>query len=306
MRLRAHGPAGSLGTLAGLAERLAAARHSARPSVARPSIAVCAADHGASDEAERSASARAARAFATGKAPLNVLARGIGAQIHVVDAGLVAPVAGSASGPDVVDCRLGAGTADLRHGPAMTRDQAVRALDAGAALAKSLAGAGMDALGLSQVGAGGSLAAAVLTAALLGQPNDVVVVDALARNGLPVDAPSEPVAALAAVGGFELGVLAGLCLGASAQRAPLVVDGGVATSAVLLAARLAPPVVGYVFASRPGDDHTARTALAALELEPVLDLGLAAGAALVPAMSLLDSAARLLAEAPSRGLPVVG
>ena len=258
MRLRAHGPAGSLGTLAGLAERLAAARHTARPSVARPSIAVCAADHGASDEAERSASARAARAFATGKAPLNVLARGIGA------------------------------------------------LDAGAALAKSLAGAGMDALGLSQVGAGGSLAAAVLTAALLGQPNDVVVVDALARNGLPVDAPSEPVAALAAVGGFELGVLAGLCLGASAQRAPLVVDGGVATSAVLLAARLAPPVVGYVFASRPGDDHTARTALAALELEPVLDLGLAAGAALVPAMSLLDSAARLLAEAPSRGLPVVG
>lgn len=300
-RLSAHGSVDDLGRLARVAERLAAARHSTLPPVQRRLLAVAAADHGASDDAQRAASDRGVRAVAAGRAPLNVIAREHRAQVVVIDAGLF----GADLGPGVLELRVGDGTADFRHGPAMDSDVATLAVDTGVALAMSLVGDGLDLLGVSALGAGTERSAAVLAAALLGQPTDVMVVEALERNGLAIDEPAEPLAALAAVGGYELGVLAGACLGAAALRVPVLVDGGSASVAALLAGRLAPAVAGYLFAAHAGAAHHGREALAALDLEPLLDLGLAPGPSLAAALPVIDAAARLLKEIPTRSLPVV-
>jgi|GEM_PF-2852514 len=300
-RLSAHGSYDALGRLGDAAVRLAAARHSTMPPVARRSVLVCAGDHGASDDAQRAAADRAVRSVASGRAPLNVLAREHKAQVIVVDAGMFT----ADLGPEVLELRVGDGTADFRYGPAMDRDVAVLALDTGVALAMSLVGDGLDLLGLTALGAGSERSAAVLSAALLGQPTDVMVVEALVNNGLAIDAPAEPRDALAALGGYELGVLAGACLGAAAVRVPVLVDSGAAAAAALLAVRLAPAARGYLFAAQAGTSHDARAALAALELAPLGQLAIAPGPSVAAALPALDGAARLLREIPTRSLPVV-
>ena len=183
---------------------------------------------------------------------MSVLARRAGARLVVVDCGVAEPL----PVPGVLDRRLGAGTASMLRGPAMTREQAIAALETGIALAEEeLDGAGCVALG--EMGIGNSTAAAALTCALAGATPEQacgrgtglddeglarkrdVVARALARmrHGsdprLRVDPefPLDPVGVLAAVGGFELGVLAGLALGAASRNIPVVIDGYPASAA---------------------------------------------------------------------------
>ena len=189
--------------------------------------------------------------YAAGGAAVSVLARRAGARLVVVDCGVAEPL----PVPGVLDRRLGAGTASMLRGPAMSREQAIAALETGIALAaEQLDGAGCVALG--EMGIGNSTAAAALCCALAGatpeqacgrgtglddeglaRKRDVVHARARAQ---PARAPHDAVGALAAVGGFELGVLAGLALGAAGRGVPVLVDGYPASAAVLVAAALAP------------------------------------------------------------------
>jgi nicotinate-nucleotide--dimethylbenzimidazole phosphoribosyltransferase len=305
-------PRGSLGGLERLAVRIAEIQRTATPSLGTPVVVVCAADHGVAAEGvsayPSSVTAQMVANYASGGAAVSVLARRAGAQLVVVDCGVAEPpdVAG------VLDRRLGPGTASMLRGPAMSRELALAALESGIGLASELLdSAGCVALG--EMGIGNSTAAAALCCALAGATPEQacgrgtglddeglarkrdVVTRALARNRPRAD---DPVGALAAVGGFELGVLAGLALGAAGRGVPVLVDGYPASSAALVAAALAPQLRGSLIAAHRSSEPGHRIVLDALGLHPLIDLelrlGEGSGAAL--ALPLLAAALAILDE----------
>jgi nicotinate-nucleotide--dimethylbenzimidazole phosphoribosyltransferase len=306
-------PPGSLGRLEELARRLAVIR-GGPPSVERPVIFTFAADHGVVAEGvsayPQSVTAQMVANFLGGGAAVNVLARDAGARVIVADFGVAHPVPHSEA---LVDCRLGAGTANIARGPAMTRAQAIASLEAGARLAEEAVAAGADLLGTGEMGIGNSTAASAITAAIVGVPAEAVtgrgtgIDDATWRRKVEIveraltvnrPDPSDAVDVLAKVGGFEIGGLAGVILAGASHRVPIAVDGFIATSAALLAVTLAPAaremLLGSHRSAEPGHAH----ALKHLGLTPYLDLsmrlGEGTGAALF--VHLARAAARIYTE----------
>ena len=306
-------PRGSLGALEELAARIAAIRGAAVPGRLRPALVLAAGDHG---YARRGVSAYPPEvtgqmlvAFTGGGAAVNVLAREAGARLVVVDAGVLEPVVHPAIRP----LRLGAGTADATEGPAMSREQALAGIGAGAGLAAELADEGFGVLALGDMGIGNTTAAAALCAALLPAGPEAVCgrgtgvddeglarkVDAV-RRALAVneDDAADPVGVLAALGGFELAVLAGVCLGGAAAGCVVLLDGFPTGAAALVAARLAPAAADRMIASHRSPEPGHALVLAELGLRPLLDLGLrlgeGSGAAL--ALPLVGAALALLAD----------
>jgi nicotinate-nucleotide--dimethylbenzimidazole phosphoribosyltransferase len=306
-------PRGSLGELEVLACRIAAVRRTATPGRLPAALVLAAGDHG---YALRGVSAypqevtgQMLAAFAAGGAAIDVLARETGLRLVVVDAGVREPVEHSA----IRSLRLGQGTADATAGPAMRREDAVAGLLAGAAIAEELSGDGFGIVAAGDMGIGNTTAAAALCAALLpAEPEAVcgrgtgVDDDGLRRKveavrlALAVNRPelSDPVGVLAAVGGYELAVLAGVCLGGAAAGTVVLLDGFVTGAAALVASRLAPAAVGFMIASHHSPEPGHALVLADLELRPLLDLGLrlgeGSGAAL--ALPLLEAALAILAD----------
>jgi nicotinate-nucleotide--dimethylbenzimidazole phosphoribosyltransferase len=247
--------------------------------------------------------------FVSGGAAVCVLARVAGAELVLVDAGIVEPFAH----PAVRDLRLGNGTASAVEGPAMSRAQALDAISRGAGLADELTDAGVTLVGLGDMGIGNTTASAAIVASLLGRepagvcgPGTGLDADGVARKAAIVTRMLErnkadaddPVAVLAAVGGFEIGMLAGVLLGAAAGRAVVLLDGFITAAAALVAARLAPRSAAYLVASHRSPEPGHAVVLTELGLEPLLDLGLrlgeGSGAAL--ALPLVTAARAILAE----------
>lgn len=307
-------PRGSLGRLEEIARALAAVQRTSSPRASSKAVVVMAADHGVADEGvsayPQEVTAQMVANFARGGAGINVLARQAGARVVVVDMGVKAPVAGLAG---VLDRRVGPGTRNLARGPAMSREEAVRALEAGISVAKELAGDGVDVLAIGEMGIANSTAASALAAAFTGAPPAEVtgrgtgVDDAGHRHKVEVvrralDAnrvdPEDPLGVLAALGGFEIAGLAGVVLGASARRIPVVIDGFIASAAALAAARLAPRAARALLAAHRSVEAGHGAVLRALELRPLLelDLRLGEGTGAALAFHLLEAAIRVLEE----------
>jgi nicotinate-nucleotide--dimethylbenzimidazole phosphoribosyltransferase len=245
--------------------------------------------------------------FASGGAAINVLAREAGARLVVVDAGVLRPV----EHPAIRSLRIGAGTADATEGPAMTREQALAGIAAGADLAAELAGDRIGIVAVGDMGIGNTTAASALCAALLpAEPEAVcgrgtgIDEEGLARKvevvrrALAANDVADPVGALAALGGHEIAFLVGLCLGAAAEGAVVLLDGFVTGAAALVAARLAPDAAARMVASHRSPEPGHALVLAELGLRPLLDLGLrlgeGSGAAL--ALPLVGAALAILAD----------
>jgi len=307
-------PRGSLGRLEALAVSVARITALPRPPGRTKAIVVMGADHGV---AARGVSAYPQEVthqmllnFARGGAAINALAAQAGARVVVVDAGVVEPV--RADG--IVDGRIGPGTADFTRGPAMSTGDALRALAMGAGVADELIDDGVNIIGLGEMGIGNTTSASALTAALLDRPADevtgrgtgidddarrakvAVIEEALARH-----AGGDTLELIAALGGFEILGLAGVALGAAARRVPVVVDGFISTAAALCAVKLVPASAYALVGSHCSVEPGHRALLAALDLDPLLDLDLrlgeGTGAALV--MPLVDGALRVLHDMAS-------
>ena len=306
-------PLGSLGRLETLAQRIALILGSESPELNAPQLVVFAGDHGL---AARGVSAypsdvtwQMVQNFLAGGAAVSVLARQHGIGLTVVDCGVAHDFEPQ---PGLLIRKLGHGTADALAGPAMSADACAQALANGADLVKGLPG---NALLLGEMGIGNTSAAAMLLARLGGlavadctgagtgldaeavQRKIGILSEVLARHSLAV----EPLAALAAFGGFEIATMVGAVLQAAAERRVIVVDGFIASAAVLVASRLRPAVLQRcVFAHRSGERGHALM-LAQLKAEPLLDMGLrlgeGSGAAL--AWPLLVSACAVLREMAS-------
>jgi nicotinate-nucleotide--dimethylbenzimidazole phosphoribosyltransferase len=310
-------PRGSLGRLEELACRIAAARGTPVPELPVKAVVVMAGDHGVAAEGvsafPQEVTWQMVANFVRGGAAINVLARQAGAEVVVADMGVKQPV----DLPGVRAVRVGAGTGNIAREPAMTREQAVAALEAGVAIAEELAARGVTLLATGEMGIANTTPATALAAHFTGaRPEELAgrgtgvddaglarKVEAVRRALALHGRAAGPLDALARLGGFEIAGLAGLVLGAAARRVPVVVDGFISSTAALAAVRLAPAAAGYLVAAHRSVEPGHARVLAALDARPLLDLemrlGEGTGAAL--AMHVVEAAIRILREMATFG-----
>ena len=250
-------PRGSLGRLEEFARRFVAI--TGRESVRAKTIFTFAGDHGVCAEGvsafPREVTPQMVLNFLAGGAAVNALARHAGAGVTVVDMGVDYDFPAHES---LLDRKIARGTANLAQGPAMTRQQALQAIEAGIGVAQSCARiGGIDLVGTGDMGIGNTTPSAAIAAIFTGLPLEAVThrgtgiddaglvrkLDAI-RRGLEINRPdpADPVDVLAKVGGFEIGGIAGLVLGCAALGLPVVVDGFISTAGALIASELHPQV----------------------------------------------------------------
>jgi len=307
-------PQGSLGRLEELSILVAGITGNPRPLIHHKAIIVLAGDHGVAAEGvsayPQEVTAQMVYNFLRGGAGINVLARHIRARVVVVDAGVAMDLEPN---PGLKVRKIGYGTANIASGPAMSREQAVQALEMGISLVEEELSRGLDIVGTGDMGIANTTPAAAIAAAITGLPVSEVTgrgtgIDdaALARKVAVIERalavnkpdPEDGIDVLAKVGGFEIGGIAGVVLGAAAHRIPVVIDGFISTAGALIAATICPGVVPYCIAAHNSAEAGHRAMLKYLGLKPLLDLemrlGEGTGAAL--AISLVEAACKVLNE----------
>ncbi len=308
-------PQSSLGILEPVSARLAAIAGTLDVRLRNKVIVTCAGDHGVVAEGvslfPQEVTAQMVYNFVAGGASVSVLAAHAGASVRVADLGVSYDF-----DPElpIFHKKVGKGTANFARRPAMSREQAIRSVEAGIEIVDQLVAEGrVDLLGTGDMGIGNTTASSAIIAAFSGLEVGKLTgrgtgIDdaALARKvgvierglALHMPNPDDPLDVLAKVGGFEIGGLAGLVIGAAAHRLPVVCDGLIATAGALVACELAPQVKPYLFAGHHSVEIGHRHMLERLGTTPLLDLqfrlGEGTGAAM--AMHLLDAATRILAD----------
>lgn len=315
-------PLGALGGLEALAVQLGRVQQTLTPRVEQPTVAVFAADHGITAEPVSAypadVTAQMVYNFLAGGAAINVFARQNGLDLKIVDAG-VSHDFGDADG--LIDAKVAKGTANFLKHPAMSMEQCTRAVSSGAALAREWCTQGCNVIGFGDMGIGNTSAGAMLMSVYCGLPLDACVgagagldrggvckkleVLRAARERLATADPSaeklSPMEVLRQFGGFEIAMICGAYLGAAETGALVLVDGFIATSALLAAQKLDPRVLEYCVFSHRSNEHGHRAMLEHLNARPLLDLGLrlgeGTGAAL--ALPLVHAAANFLNDMSS-------
>jgi len=287
-------PPGSLGRLETLALQIGLVRGALTPTLHQPHIVVFAGDHGAAKAGisafPQEVTWQMVENFLAGGAAINVFARANDIDLTIVDAGVAHDF-----GPreNLVDAKIGpGGTASYLDGAAMTAEQCATAMTRGAAIVAGLAAGGCEVVGCGEMGIGNTASAALITHCLTDAPLAACVGrgtgldDAgLARktallqqalDGWP-ERNADPLAVLARYGGFEIAMMAGAMLAAAQRRMLVLVDGFICGAAALVAARLAPAFLDYAVFSHLSMEPGHRLQLAALGVEPLLDLDLRLG-----------------------------
>lgn len=305
-------PLHSLGRLESLALQIGLVLRTLKPRIEKPSLLVFAADHGIAKAGvspyPQSVTGAMVRNFSQGGAAINVLTRELGWDLHLINAGTLEPTPWAS----VQDRRLGPGTKSMLEEPAMSADELNLALQAGADYVRELKSQGCNTVAFGEMGIGNSSSAALLIHCLCDIPLDEAVSrgagcddEQLRNKQACLDRVldkhgriKDPMEALRVFGGFELAMIAGAALAAAEEGLLILVDGLIASAAVLVAVKSFPDVKPYlIFAHRSAAAGHAAL-LQHLEVEPLLDLqmrlGEGTGAAL--ALPLLRSAAAILSE----------
>lgn len=309
-------PHWALGRLMDLAVDLAGMTRSMNPAVARKTIVTMAGDHGVAAEGvskyPQEVTPQMVLGFVGGMAGISALSRLVGARVVVVDMGVASDLSALVNAGKIVDKKIAFGTANIAAGPAMTREQAVRSIEAGIDVIEQLADT-TDVFGTGDMGIANTTPSTAVMAALTRLP----VIDITGRGtgiddqqlarkitvvqkALDLNRPdaNDALDVLAKVGGFEIGGIAGVVLGAAAHKKPVVVDGFISTAGAMLAHALCPAAGQYIIAAHRSAEQGHRAMHACLKKEPLLDLGLrlgeGTGAAL--AMNLVEAAQRILTE----------
>lgn len=322
-------PAKALGRLLELGQQFCAIQQTLKPRTEPAAVLVMAADHGVAEEGVSAypseVTGQMVLNFLHGGAAINVLAKRQSARVLVVDMGVRQPTLRERSDSQaewVADLAVAQGTNNFVKGPAMTMEQAEQALAAGRRIVEErLAPAGTRVLALGEMGIGNTTSASALAAALTGQPvaevtgrgtglddvgrrRKVAVIEKALKLHFPKQRDRiDPMEALRAVGGLEIAGLAGAALQAAQRRMIVVLDGFISSVAGLIAVRLAPAARGYMLASHRSVEAGHRAVLEALDLNPLLDLGLrlgeGTGAAL--ALNLIHCAADIMRDMATFG-----
>jgi nicotinate-nucleotide--dimethylbenzimidazole phosphoribosyltransferase len=307
-------PLGSLGRLEGLAKQICGITGKDNPYLGNKIIFTLAADHGVTEEGvspyPKEVTAQMVYNFLSGGAGINVLAQHVGARVVVVDMGVASDLRPD---PRLVIKKVAYASKNMTKGPAMTRNEAIKAVSAGFAVFENEFRRGADIIGTGEMGIGNTTAASAITAVFTGKPIEEITgrgagLDdkglkhkiAVIRKALAVNKPDpkDSLDVLAKVGGFEIAGLAGIILAASARKVPVVIDGFISGSAALIAYHLEPKVKDYMIAAHNSVEGGHRYILEHIGLKPLLDLNLrlgeGTGAAL--AISLADAAVKILTQ----------
>lgn len=310
-------PLGALGRLETLALQLGLIQRREQPALQQPTMLVFAGDHGIVAEGvspyPQAVTAQMVLNFLNGGAAINVFARQHGFALRVIDSGVNAVFEPH---PMLVDAKLGMGTANFLHQPAMTADQCDEAIRRGAEIARDVVAQGCNVLALGEMGIGNTSSASCLMSVLCGLPMHQcvgrgtglsdqglqhklsVLTSALQHHHVSADAPLQ---ALAVFGGLEVAMMVGALLAAAEARCTLLIDGFIATSALLVAAKLYPQVVDYCVFAHCSDESGHSVMLSHLQAQPLLHLSLrlGEGTGAVLAYPLLQSAVAFLNEMAS-------
>jgi len=307
-------PPGSLGRLEEIAIQLAGICGTERPIARNTTLVIVAADHGVVAQGvtgyPQAVTAQMVLNFLSGGAAISVMARAHGASLIIVDAGVATPLP---LHPDLRVVSAGRGTGDITQGPAMTREQAEACISAGVEIAQDAAETGAHIIATGDMGIGNTTSASAITAALTGTPPRLTTGRGTGRSdpelqhkiacverALNVNQPDadDGVDVLRTVGGFEIGVLAGVVLGGALARRAVVLDGFVSGAAGLIAHSLCPTVLDYLIAGHLSAEPGHRVALRHLGLQPLLDLDmrLGEGTGALLATGLVEVAAACLSD----------
>jgi len=309
-------PHWALGRLMNLAEDLAGMTGSMRPLMTSKIIVTMAGDHGVTTEGvskyPREVTCQMVYNIVNGGAGINALARQAGARVVVVDMGVAADLSDLAKAGKIISRRVAPGTKNIATGPAMSREEALKAVEAGISVALDL-GDKADLFGTGEMGIGNTTPSSAVIALLTGASvrevtgrgtgiNDEQLEHKIGIIQRAIDInrpdPGDGLDVLSKVGGFEIGGIAGLILGCASLRKPVLIDGLISTAGAMIAQQLCPTAGEFMIAAHRSVEQGHRAALATLGKEPLLDMGMClgegTGAAL--AMNLVDAAVRILTE----------
>ncbi|RJQ49452.1 MAG: nicotinate-nucleotide--dimethylbenzimidazole phosphoribosyltransferase [Nitrospiraceae bacterium] len=301
-------PQGSLGRLEEFARQLVSITEKPMPALDKKVVFTFAGDHGVADEGvsayPKVVTQQMVLNFLSGGAGINVLARHAGADVVVVDIGVDGDFgnAGESRNTPLQIRKIVRGTKNMRQEPAMTRDEALRCIDVGIELAHEYAKKGYAMFGTGDMGIANTTPSSAIASVLTGKPveevtgrgtgiNDEtwkhkvqVIKDAISFNRPD---PSDALDVLSKVGGAEIGGIAGLMIGAAANRVPVIVDGFISTAGALIAYSIEPKTKDYMFAAHMSQEVGHRAMLEKIGLRPVLDLDLRLGEGTGAALAML-------------------
>lgn len=305
-------PRGSLGKLEELSIQIAGIQAKSRPKIEQKSIITMAADHGIVAEGvtlyPQEVTRQMVLNFLNGGAAINVLARHINARVIVVDMGVIG---GFPPTPNLICKMIDYGTKNMTLGPAMTRQQAVDSIEAGIDVLESQLKSKIDIVGTGDMGIGNTTASSAIFSAISGKS----VVDVTGRGtglndeqlnhkikviqkALDINKPNplDPIDVLAKVGGFEIGGIAGVILGAAANRIPVILDGFISTAAASIAIKVSPAVKDYLISSHESAEAGHKALLEFIGLKPLLNLNMRLGEGTGAAIGivLVEAATRIL------------
>jgi nicotinate-nucleotide--dimethylbenzimidazole phosphoribosyltransferase len=307
-------PQGSLGRLEELSIRIAGIQGKSLPQIRYKAVITMAGDHGVVSEGvgnwPQDVTAQMVTNFLHGGAGINVIARQAGARVVVVDMGVVGKLKAN---PQLRDRKIAPGTRNIAAGPAMTMEQAVMAIEAGIEVVQDEISRGLDIVGTGDMGIGNTTPSAAICAAITGKTAAEVTgrgtgIDdkqlahkvEVVNKALSVNHPDskQPLDVLAKVGGFEIGGLAGVMLGAAANHIPVVIDGFISGAAALIATSIAPQVKEYLISSHLSAESGHKIMLNHMGLRAVLDLDLRLGEGTGAALGIMisETAVKLLVE----------
>ncbi len=309
-------PPWSLGQLLVIGEQLSGIQRTIRPMVDKKMVITMAGDHGVVAEGvsafPQEVTPQMVENFVKGGAGINILAKAAGAEVIVVDMGVAVDMPELVNNGAIIDCKIDYGTKNFYKEPAMTRDQAIAALEAGINVAaKVIEEQGVNLLATGDMGIGNTTPSAAILAVMAEYPVSSVTgrgtgIDNTAllnkikviRESINYHQPdkSDPIDVLAKVGGFEIAGIAGVILGASYLKVPVLVDGFISTAGALIAKALCPQSLEYMIPSHQSEEPGHQLMWQALGLRPLLNLNfrLGEGTGAAVAMHLVESSARIM------------
>ncbi|AFA48245.1 nicotinate-nucleotide--dimethylbenzimidazole phosphoribosyltransferase [Acetobacterium woodii] len=309
-------PPWSLGQLLVIGEQLSGIQRTIRPTVDKKMVITMAGDHGVVAEGvsafPQEVTPQMVENFVKGGAGINILAKVAGAEVIVVDMGVAVDMPELVNNGAIIDCKIDYGTKNFYKEPAMTREQAIAALEAGINVAaKVIEEQGVNLLATGDMGIGNTTPSAAILAVMAEYPVSSVTgrgtgIDNTAllkkikviRESINYHQPdkSDPIDVLAKVGGFEIAGIAGVILGASYLKVPVLVDGFISTAGALIAKALCPQSLDYMIPSHQSEEPGHQLMWQALGLRPLLNLNfrLGEGTGAAVAMHLVESSARIM------------
>jgi len=307
-------PLGSVGRLEELAKQICAITGKENPYLKNKVIFTLAADHGVTEEGvspyPKEVTAQMVYNFLNGGAGINVLAKHVGARVVVVDIGVAADLKAD---PRLVVKKIAYGTKNMAKGPAMSREEAIKAIEAGKEIFEEEFKRGVDIAGTGEMGIGNTTSATCLAACFTGRRVDELTgrgaglddkglkekIEVIKR-ALELNKPNvkDPIDVLSKVGGFEICGLAGIILASAARRTPVVIDGFISGAAALAAFHIEPKVKEYMIAAHQSVERGHKAILEHIGLRPLLelDLRLGEGTGGALAIGLADASIKILTE----------